>query len=776
MNDLEFQGFRLDVGRRQLRRGEDVLALPAKAFDLLVYLAGNPGRPLPKSELIAHIWPDSFVEDANLNQTVFLIRKVLGPQHDRLIVTLPKVGYQFSAQVEEVARHDSGYSLQGPALAPAVPAFAGEVSTQTTISRVVYEEETEERIPFYRSPVVLAISSVALVLLAVAGWLGWQRWEDRVGGPPVQVVIAASDGTTGDPVLDLALANLLRIELAQSPFVNLVPAAIVRDKLVQMQHKPDETLNVNLAREICERTGSQAVLHGSVARAGSTYLLTEEATNCLDGNAIGAVSRSVSRAEELPRALSQMTSELRHTLGESRRTIARFASPLYPVTTTSLDALKAFTEATRLSGQGHMEESTSLLQKAVSLDPNFASAWVDLSTVSYNNMDREQGAIYLQKAYDTRAYATEPLQLFITGRYTSEVTGDLYEGIRNCLSWAELYRRAAQPWSMLAVNYRALGKNTEELAAARKTMERLPSFYVVNYALVDAQIRNRDYVGGRATADSAVSRGLDGDAIRDFMWRIGYLQQDTAFFALQEAWGREHPDSSFLLADQMQVAAAQGRLAGSAKLVDRLRAVAKHDGQLDFESSIVAGEVSDLVLLAEGKTASTLLATLPSSPANFDYLRALADTGSGSQVEALLAVQLAKNPHSTLWNEWYGPILRGTNLLKANKAQEALKVLEPTRQFDGKSFEAIYLRAKAYLALGQLPQAEAELRKILEHPELTPTAVETPVAKLQLARLLAREGKKPEAAEVYRSLLADWSHADEGQPLVQQARSESRQL
>ncbi len=185
LNDLQFGAFTLDLAARQLFRGDERVPLPGKTFDLLDFMAKLPGEVLTKGDLLAEVWQGAFVEEANLSQTVFLIRKALDSGGDRIVVTLPRVGYRFSETVTERLRTSSR---------EVVPATDQSASTHkavtmtTTLSKTVYVEEAEERIPFYRSPVVLGTLAVALLLLCVAGWLGWQRWEDHVGGPPVQVV------------------------------------------------------------------------------------------------------------------------------------------------------------------------------------------------------------------------------------------------------------------------------------------------------------------------------------------------------------------------------------------------------------------------------------------------------------------------------------------------------------------------------------------------------------------------------------------------------------
>jgi len=250
-------------------------------------MAANAGRLLPKSELLTAVWPDAFVEESNLTQNVFLLRKALGA--DSPILTVPGRGYQFTAPVSVLAE-----------ASPGTAALHQAAQLEATHSRIVYEEETEDRIAVWRSPLAMTFVAAAVVLIGVTAWLGWQRWQDHVSGPPVQVVLTDLEGGTGDPVLDRTLNSVFRIELAQSPFVSVVSGSTVRQTLTQMMHKPTDPITVELARDICERTASQAVLHGAVAHAGKNYILTEEAINCADGASLGSAKQEVSRPRTCP--------------------------------------------------------------------------------------------------------------------------------------------------------------------------------------------------------------------------------------------------------------------------------------------------------------------------------------------------------------------------------------------------------------------------------------------------------------------------------------------
>ena len=683
MKNLAFASYTLDLGLRQLREGPEVLPVTGKAFDLLAYMASNPGRPLLKSELLSAVWPDSFVEESNLSQNVFLLRKVLGSGPDSPILTLPGRGYQFAAQVTVIPAP----SRVGQTAEP------GMATLEATQTRMVLEEETEEHIPPWRSAWVVSLAGVGLALLAAVGWLGWQRYEDRVGGPPVQVVLADFDGGTGDPVLDRTLKDVLRIELGQSPFVTVVPAATGRQMLVQMMKKADDPMPGAVAREVCERTGSQAVVQGSVAHLGNGFVVTEEASNCTDGTSLGAANKTVDKPEKLPAAVEMLAGSLRHSLGESRRTIARFNAPLAPMTTDSLEALEDYSQATELSAQSRNADAIGLLKQAVALDPQFAAAWLDLSSYAANSLDIAASKGYLEKAYAVRDQATAPTRLMITARYTDVVTGDLYEAERNYRTWVEMYPRRVQPWSGLANLYVEMGRNDEFLMAARKMLELAPKQLAAYQAVADALIRNGDFQGSKMVLMTARSRGFDGQNLRFLLLRLGYLTGDAGLIAEQEAWVKEHPDSPVMLANLATYAQDHGANAGGGTPVrrDGHRFCAWRRPYSRKENS--ARESDGLSGVGREELGRKVLHMGPAQLELADLI-ALAETGDGATARAMLAQQLAEYPRDTAWHQFYAPALNGEFAMLAGKPEDAVNALEQVRAFDMRAADPMYLRGR----------------------------------------------------------------------------------
>jgi DNA-binding winged helix-turn-helix (wHTH) protein/tetratricopeptide (TPR) repeat protein len=755
INSLQFRDLALDPATRQLRRGDEVIVLPAKAFDLLLYMVENPGRPLLKAELLSALWPGSFVEEANLSQNVFVIRKILGASVEGAIVTLPGRGYQFAAPVT------------------AVPSSTAEPqSLQATETHVLYEEETEESIPFWRSPMLLAGTAVGLAALVTAGWLGWQRYEDRVSGPPVQVVLADLEGTTGDAVLDRTLTDALRIDLGQSPFVTVVSASTVRRTMTEMMHKADEPLTASLAHDLCERTGSQAVLHGSIARLGTHFLLTEEATNCTDGSSLASAKRVAGSRDALPAAIDTLTATLRHGLGEARRTIARYSVPLLTVNTGSIEALEAYSQSSDLGRRGKLPEAMALLKHAVELDPKFAAAYALLATFAANSADRAGTRVYIQKAYDLRQYANEPVQLQIVSLYANNVTQDLYQALANYEAWASLYPHSPTPWAGLIEVNRELGHHPEAVAAAQHAIALNGTYVVLYYALALEQSENGDLQAARATCDRALSKGMDSDLIHGTLLRIAHLNRDDALFAQQVAWADTHPNAAYVFSGEVAAALVDGRFLEARHLLDRMKLNNQQQG-LDSVGITLARDFANVwAELGQTTDAQTALQQGELDPEEVNQLIGLVEIGDTARAKAVLQTELARHPTATLWNKLYGPWVQAQIDYTGHRPKDAIADLEPTRPFSGLGLDMDYLRGLSYLDLNDPALAGQEFRAVLSRPYIDGLGQQIPLSWLNLGRALGRQNRPAEARDAYDHFFKLWAHADPDASLLVQARAE----
>jgi tetratricopeptide (TPR) repeat protein len=617
-----------------------------------------------------------------------------------------------------------------------------------------------------------------ILVLAVAGWIGWSRWQswlDKSGGEPVQVVLTALDGTTGDPVLDRSLVDALRIDLSQSPFVSVVPAAAVHSTLTQMKHQPDDALTAPMAQEVCERTNSQAVLRGTIARVGSHFLLTEEAASCTDGSTLAASKREAATADDLPGAIDKLAASLRQKLGESRRSIARFDAPLFAANTSSLEALKAYSESMRLAEQGKLPAAIDMLQHAVTADPQFAIAYSDLAAYySSSTADPEKERAAIEKAYSLRDTASPLERMSIVAHYNRIIVGDLFESERNYQTWTELYPRKVTAWNGLMIAQGELGENS--VVAATRALALRPTYLGLYVNLAMSQMRAGDAQGARATCERAIAQGIDGDHLRARYLNVAYLLHDAALVQAQRDWVAAHPDASTTILTLASIAIAEGRFADARRLAAQGTDAMRRQGIVSGADSSIRSVGTGLIEAGDVEHGAPMLRSSPPDREEGYDLVGLAELGDTAAASSGVQAMEAEHPQATLWKLFWGPMIHAAIAMKSGKPEQAVALLEPTHLLDGRGLDLPMMRGKAYLTAGQPALAEKEFRFVLAHQGLDAVSYHYPLAWLALARALAAQGNHAGAIDAYQHFFALWAHADPDAVYLKQARQEFSKL
>jgi DNA-binding winged helix-turn-helix (wHTH) protein/tetratricopeptide (TPR) repeat protein len=771
IESIRFYDYSVDRVRWVIQWQEKPIALSRKSFDLLLYLIDHRDRVVSKDELLERLWPEQFIEESNLTQHIFLLRKALSKHEgdQKIIQTLPGRGYRFTAPLVE----------SDP------PTEEMVLSATESITRITLEEEQDDsaapsslaQIPFWRHRAHLSkrlalVAAAAVIALSLGGWLGWKRYMDRSGGSSVQVILAPMEGTTGDGVLDKALVQVLRMELAQSPYVSVVPASTVRATLTSMMHKPDDSITAPMAREICERTNSQAVVTGSIARAGQHFLITEEATNCVDGAELGQAKYEASKPEELPYAMGKLAAALRQKLGESRRSIARFNTPLFRQNTASLDALKAFTQGTQKIYEGKFPESIALLKNAVAADPQFAPAYYNLAAAYGSVGDDLHARESIEKAYKLRDTATRSTQFAIDIMYSSQFTGDQYELLRLYRSWADLYPNSSQAWSGLSNAQEDLGMDAESLASQKRTVQLLPHSQGMFANLARSQMRNNDPQGARATCDWAIADNLDGDGIRVRCLEVAYLLKDRTLLQAQRAWEEAHPDAIQVLSVEGDIAMAEGRFKDVHRLIERIRNLRQQQGLSGPDEEMTKSAAVNLMQSGDLEAGKKFFQQAPVDIEDGQEVLGLAYVGDFAAAISALHANEVKYPRATPWILLWGPRIKAAIAMAENRPAEAAALLETARRFDTGGRYLPWLRGNAYLAAGQPVLAEKDYRSVITHPEFDPVSPYISLSWLGLARSLKAQGNRSAAIDAYQHFLGLWAHADPDTPTLKQAKLE----
>jgi len=329
----DFGPFRLDPDRRQLLRQGQAIPVQPKALDILLALIENRDSVVLKDDLLKRVWPDTFVEESNLAQNIFVLRKALGEAagNNKYIVTIPGRGYRFAEKVQ-VVDHDADTL----------------VVQRLSRSYVVVEEEAVVGSAPWKSAAtssatarrrwVLVMGGAVLLALAVYGVRSARRL------PPLNeadlIVISDFVNTTGEPIFDDTLKQAATVKMAESPFFNVVLDSQTRKTLRLMQRSPDERVVGALARDVCQREGAKALINGSVLRLGARYVLDLDATNCLTGASLAYQRTEAANQEQVLTQLGKMIVPVRQKLGESLSSIQKFDTPIEQATTKSLPALR----------------------------------------------------------------------------------------------------------------------------------------------------------------------------------------------------------------------------------------------------------------------------------------------------------------------------------------------------------------------------------------------------------------------------------------------------
>ena len=539
-----------------------------------------------------------------------------------------------------------------------------------------------------------------------------------------------------------------------------------------MKQNSDAGMAPAIAREVCERTNSQGVLHGSVARLGQHFLLTEDATSCVSGAVLAEAKDEASSAKDLPHSIDKLAETLRRKLGESRRSIARFDVPLFTGNTASLEALKDFTQGEIQSNQGKYVDAIGLMKKAVAAAPNFPDAYYDLAAFYRSVLDLHAERDSILKAYSLRDSASEPIHLAIIAMYHSSATQDLYETERNYRNWTELYPRSAQAWNGLSVVDRDLGRHSDALVAAQRAIELRPAIVGLYANLAYEQMMLGDPRAALATCDRALAKGLDGDYVREHCFQAAYALHDAVRVQTERDWTAAHPEAIYVRFDEIDIAIAEGRFSDALRLTPQLNTIMRQRGLTGPADDFIREIGRNLIEAGEVAAGTQLLRSVPVNPKGDTGVLALARAGDFAGVENAVRAMQTEFSQGTLWNDYRGPQVQAIIALAMHKPKEAISALERVRPLEGRDPVIGMLRGNAYLAAGEPALAESSYRKVLEGPGQVPEASEVPLSWLGLGRALASQGKRPAAVEAYKYFFALWAHADPDAMYLKQAKQE----
>ena len=632
----------------------------------------------------------------------------------------------------------------------------------------------------------ILVGSAAAILLAIAAGSFFYLRRAPAMTERDFILLADFVNTTGESVFDDTLKQALTVQLGQSPYLNVFSEERVRRALRYMGRSPDERVTSEVAREISEREGIKAILNGSIASLGSQYVITLNAVNSRSGESLAQEQVSADSKEQVLTALGRAASHLRAKLGESLSSIQKFDKPLEQATTSSLEALKAFS----LGQAQHMKlndlEAVPFLKRAVELDPNFALAHATLG-VCYNNQGESELAMQsIKKAFELRDRVSEREKFYISAHYYDTVTGNLEEAIETYSLWRQTYPRDSVAYDNLALRYAVIGQYEKSLAACREARSLDPRDLYAFQNTAAAFLGLNRFDEAKAVNDEALAQKLDSFVFHLMLYQIAFLQGDKAAMQTHAAWATGKPDEAFMTAVESAAAAFSGRLKEARGLNDRAARLAQQyslkENAAMVRTFLAQTEAEFGNVPAARQDAAAALKLAGSGPVMGMAGLAFALAGDAAQAQPLLSEVEKRYPDDTLIRAVWLPTARAAIELSRDNPAKAIELLQSATQYEfgenpgGSGFLPNYVRGEAYLRARQGKEAAAEFQKILDRRGVDALSPLYPLAHLGLARAAALAGDTATSRKAYQDFLALWKDADPDIPVYREAKAEYSKL
>jgi len=683
--------------------------------------------------------------------------------------------------VSQLAQPPSSASGSSPALAPSSSSSAAQVA----------EKVAEAPVAGRKLWKVLVPAAVILVAAAIGGafYLRSRPATPVTKATPLTekdtVVLADFTNSTGDPVFDGTLKQALAVDLEQSPFLNILSDRRVSETLKLMGRAPTEHVTADVARELCLRTGSKAVLGGSISNLGSQYIVGLDAVACNTGDNLAKEQAEAPSKEGVLKALTTAATAIRTRLGESLASVQKFDVPV-EATTPSLEALKAYSMGITTGRTKGDAEAIPFTKRAIELDPNFAMAYVGLA-VHYSNLGQASlAAENAKKAYDLRDRVSDREKYRISAFYFQYVTGEVEKATEAYELWAKSYPRDLVPHTNLGFIYGALGQYDKAIAETEASLRLEPTItgygnQAGNYINVS---RLKD---ARQTLQEAQQKNFDGFTLRGDLYSLAFLSGDTAEMERQVAWAAGRPgEEDQMLNIHADTQAFYGRLEKARDLARRavdaaVRADAKETAaQWLAYQALREAELGNVT--AARQAVARALALAPGRDVKVLAALALARTGETTPSRSILEALQKSEPTNTYLKVYWFPVIEASSAMAQQAPDRAIIALEPSLPYElgspppGTTMYPAYLRGLAYLAQKNGPAAAAEFQKFLDHTGIVQNFLLGSLAHLQLARAYAMAGDTAKAKSAYQDFFVLWKDSDSDIPILKEAKAEYAKL
>jgi len=648
----------------------------------------------------------------------------------------------------------------------------------------------------------VAITGVAVLVigLAVSGWLYFARRAHALTDRDT-IVLADFANSTGDPVFDDTLRQALTVALNQSPFLNVLSENKIAATLKLMSRPADTKLTPDVARELCERVGSRAYMAGSITNLGSQYVLGLKAVNCQSGDSLAQEQVTAAAKEKVLDALGQGAAKMRGELGESLASVQKFDVPLIEATTSSLEALKAYSLGGKVERQKGSVAALPYVERSIQLDSNFAMGYRAVAIAYYNMGELERAREYYSKAFELREHAGGRERQMIVSDYYSAVTGDLNKAAQSYQQLIESYPRDAAAYGNLATVYMQMAQYEKSIEASRQCSRFSPDLVAPYGNIANSLLALQQFDLARQIILQTQARKMDYFVFHNGLYALAFLALDSSALSQQQAWFAGQPDSEFLgqsLASDTEAYSGhlrKARFLTKQSVESAVNSDSKESGAIWIENAALREAAFGNAREAKEAVVDGLKLAPASQSVGVEAALAYAMAGNTVRAESMSKDLDRRYPLDTQVQSLWLSAIRAQVALDRKNPSMAIESVQTAVPIELGQITFVnnisclyptYIRGKAYLAAGQGKPAAAEFQKILDHSGIVWNCWTGALAHLGVARANALQAKTSQGADsgaarvralaAYKDFLALWKDADPDIPILIAAKSEYARL
>lgn len=602
------------------------------------------------------------------------------------------------------------------------------------------------------------------------------------------LVLADFVNTTGEPDFDHTLNAALFAKLQQSPYFNLMPDAKVRFARRYLGTLSNEPLTESLARQVCLREGGNVVLQGMIANEGTGYDVGLRAYDCATGDEIADETTATGVRESALTALDQVADSTRGKLGESPASIHRYNVDLEDASTSSLEALTAYSKGLELSNEQGQVAAEPYFARAVAIDPDFAIAYARLSSIYDDMGEAGRARDAAIKAYERRNRTSEWERLFIESCYYAFATGELEKEMHTYEEWGRIYPRDTVWPTGLMIDYSYFGQFEKAAEMEQRQIQNAPETAAAYGNLAEIYLAMERPDEAAATLDEADRTHLHEINLDWERYLLAFYNNDKGAMDAVLAHDDRYPGlKETLLAKQAMTEAYDGRLQSARAFTLEAMKAASADSDAEtaslWQAELALWEAEfGLNAAARSDAEQALHSRTNKRSRDVQIIAALAEATAGDEqsARAIETELTSAYPLDTLLHQYWLPVIRARAALHHGKALAAIKMLESTAPFETglmdplPSMYAVFVRGQAHLAAGEGVEAAADFRKVIAQRGLVSNCPIGALAQMGLAQSLSMLHDVEGSKQAYKDLLVLWRESDPALELPQKAAAGRR--